>query len=245
METKSLIDQIEFSCKNWIDPEETGIKGYVLYAKEIADSKAKPLLRIPQFDPTSPAMIRLALGTYDFLAEIEDAWGAKTEYIIAQSVSIIEPTIQERIEFEDSGIKEDIKGSGDSKMMMMILTAEGSLGPLIRPPEEGEEEQISPENAAVAAGQAKINALENLLDSGAGAVSDPDSALIMVNTIGSVVGPSGGEGPSSVGLEVGTKAVAATEVRLLLGAYYNPTFRISLTHCLIWMSQLQVPCCRQ
>ena len=110
-----MIDQIEFYCKNWIDPEETGIKGYVLYAKEIADSKAKPLLRIPQFDPTSPAMIRLALGTYDFLAEIEDAWGAKTEYIIAQSVSIIEPTIEERIEFEDSGIKEDIKGSGDSK----------------------------------------------------------------------------------------------------------------------------------
>ena len=52
----------------------------------------------------------------------------------------------------------------------------------------------------------------DLLDSGAGSVSDPDTALIVVNTIGSVVGPGDTEGPKSVGLEVGTKAVDATEV---------------------------------
>ena len=60
--------------------------------------------------------------------------------------------------------------------------------------------------------QAKINSLNSLLESGGEAVSDPDAALIMVNTIGSVVGPGESEGPPSVGLEVGTKAVAATEV---------------------------------
>ena len=109
MTAKALIDQVEFSCKNWKDPEEMGIKGYTLFAKKITEKKAKPMLKVSQFDPTSPAIIRLALGTYDFSAEITDIWGAKTKYVIAESIDIIEPTMEERIIFEDSGMKDQIK----------------------------------------------------------------------------------------------------------------------------------------
>ena len=45
-------------------------------------------------------------------------------------------------------------------------------------------------------------------------MSDPDGALIVANSIGSVVGDGNSDGESSVGLEVGTKAVDATEVNL-------------------------------
>ena len=60
--------------------------------------------------------------------------------------------------------------------------------------------------------KAKIDALDSLLSSGAGSVTDPDTALIVVNTIGSVLGPGEGDGPKTVGLEVAMKAVDATEV---------------------------------
>ena len=59
--------------------------------------------------------------------------------------------------------------------------------------------------------KAKIDALDDLINSGGGAVSDPGGALILVNTIGSVLGTED-EGPKSIGLEVGNKAVDATGV---------------------------------
>jgi hypothetical protein len=51
-----------------------------------------------------------------------------------------------------------------------------------------------------------------LIESGAISVTDPDGALIVANAIGTVIGDGGGDGQSTVGLEVGTKAVDATEV---------------------------------
>ena len=51
-----------------------------------------------------------------------------------------------------------------------------------------------------------------MLESGATSVADPDGALIVANAIGAVIGDGGGDGKATVGLEVGTKAVDATEV---------------------------------
>ena len=108
---KALIDELEFSCKNWNDPEEMGIKGYVLYARKTTAKKPSPMLKVSQFDPSNSPKIRLPLGTFDFLAEIADTWGAKSTYSIAENIEIIEPTNEERIDFEDSGIKDQIKES--------------------------------------------------------------------------------------------------------------------------------------
>ena len=58
--------------------------------------------------------------------------------------------------------------------------------------------------------QGKINAINELIESGAASVTDPDGALIVTNSIGGVLG----DGEGTVGLEVGTKAVDATEVNL-------------------------------
>ena len=108
---KALIDEVEFSCKSWADPEEMGIKGYVLYARKTSAQKATPMLKISQFDPSNPPKIRFPLGTFEFSAEITDIWGAKSLYIISESIDILEPTNDERIYFEDSGIKDQIKES--------------------------------------------------------------------------------------------------------------------------------------
>ena len=67
--------------------------------------------------------------------------------------------------------------------------------------------------------QAKISAMDDLMSSGASAVSDPEAALMVTNAIKSIIGDDtgdeggGGGASSSVGLEVTTKAVEATEVR--------------------------------
>ena len=60
--------------------------------------------------------------------------------------------------------------------------------------------------------------MNDLVNSGASAVSDPEAALMVTNAIKSIIGDDkeegeGGGGSGSVGLEVTTKAVDATEVR--------------------------------
>ena len=103
----SLIDELEFSCVAWEDPEVMGLKGYVLYAKK--DTKElKPMLKISKFDPSSPAMIRLGTGNYSFVAEITDIWGAKALFPIAENLQTVLPTNEERIAFAESGIKEGL-----------------------------------------------------------------------------------------------------------------------------------------
>ena len=58
--------------------------------------------------------------------------------------------------------------------------------------------------------------MDDLVNSGASAVSDPEAALMVTNAIKSIIGDDtgedGGGGSSSVGLEVTTKAVDATEL---------------------------------
>ena len=74
-------------------------------------------------------------------------------------------------------------------------------------------ESLSPEDAAAAAeGMAKINAMDDLINSGADAVSDPDGALMVTSAINSIIGGDEGASDGSVGLEVADKAVKATEV---------------------------------
>ena len=121
----SLIDSIEFTCKDWTDPEKIGISAYVLYTtdlgtnvkvnsrKYIMSSRdvqvAKPMLKLTKFDPSNPSTIRMAPGNYSFEAEIVDTWGAKAFYQISTRTEFIIPTNEERIDFEESGVKEETK----------------------------------------------------------------------------------------------------------------------------------------
>ena len=84
-----------------------GIKSYVLYTKK-DDGELKPMLKIEKFDPFSPTFIRLGTGTISFVAEITDIWGAKAFFTIAEDIETVVPTNEERIAFDQSGIKEKI-----------------------------------------------------------------------------------------------------------------------------------------
>ena len=84
-----------------------GIQGYVLYTKK-DQGELKPLLKISQFDPANPALIRLGTGVISFIVEVCDIWGAKAFYTIAEDIATTTPTNDERIEFENSGLKEKI-----------------------------------------------------------------------------------------------------------------------------------------
>ena len=76
-------------------------------------------------------------------------------------------------------------------------------------------ESLSPEEAAAAEeGLAKIAAMDDLINSGAESVSNPESALMVTNAIASILGSDDGNSTqSTVGIEVATKAIDATEVR--------------------------------
>ena len=71
---------------------------------------------------------------------------------------------------------------------------------------------------------AKINAMDDLINSGADAVSDPDGALMVTSAINSIIGGDEGASDGSVGLEVADKAVKATEVIWKLETYFLQHF---------------------
>lgn len=58
----------------------------------------------------------------------------KGYFSISDKIDFDFPTNDERIDFEESGVKEAIQGSGDSKALMLILSAElkisSALGPI-------------------------------------------------------------------------------------------------------------------
>jgi len=168
-------------------------------------------------------------------------------YALASGTEFILPTNDERIEFEDSGVKEAAQGAGDSKTLMLIISAElaisSALGSIQRnETPEGETEiqgylfiksssvesdpsafvisaaaleSLSAEEAAAAEeGLAKIAAMDDLINSGAESVSNPESALMVTNAIASILGSDDGNSTqSTVGIEVATKAIDATEVK--------------------------------
>ena len=104
---RGLVDELEFSCHSWEDPELMGIKGYVLYTRKDG-GELKPMLKITKFDPFSPSFVRLGLGNMSFVAEVTDVWGAKAFYTIAENIETVSPTNEERIAFDESGIKDKI-----------------------------------------------------------------------------------------------------------------------------------------
>ena len=65
------------------------------------------MLKLSKFDPSNPSTIRMAPGNYSFKAEIVDTWGAKAFYEVSARTEFTVPTNNERIEFEESGVKEE------------------------------------------------------------------------------------------------------------------------------------------
>ena len=66
------------------------------------------MLKLSKFDPSNPSTVRMAPGNYSFTAEIVDTWGAKAFDLISARTEFIVPTNDERIAFEESGIKDEI-----------------------------------------------------------------------------------------------------------------------------------------
>ena len=65
------------------------------------------MLKLTKFDPSNPSTLRMAPGNYSFEAEIVDTWGAKAFYQISARTEFIVPTNDERIEFDESGVKDE------------------------------------------------------------------------------------------------------------------------------------------
>ena len=165
----SLINDVTFFCKNWTDPEEQGIKNYVIYSVD-GDGQKTPMLKVAYFDPSTPVKAILSPGEYTMQIYITDKWGSQTPYTIpdpsgtkAQKVNVYPPSCDEMEIFEKSGKLAELSGSGDSSTMMMILAAKSAIGYCPAKVEVVEVEPgvatttLSPEelkdNAAVAAGQ--------------------------------------------------------------------------------------------
>ena len=65
------------------------------------------MLKLTKFDPSNPSTVRMAPGNYSFQAEIVDTWGAKAFYQISTRTEFTVPTNEERIDFDESGVKDE------------------------------------------------------------------------------------------------------------------------------------------
>ena len=52
------------------------------------EGRLEPLVKIPEFDPDNPTVIVLKTGIYRLGVTIEDAWGAKINFIIPSEVVV-------------------------------------------------------------------------------------------------------------------------------------------------------------
>ena len=89
-EVKSLVVELEWKCDGWKDPEEMGVSGFVLYSQPVGKER-KPMLQVDKFDPSTPSLVRLSPGIYNFIHEITDAWGAKMEGYTTEELNAILP----------------------------------------------------------------------------------------------------------------------------------------------------------
>ena len=105
---RSCVDEIEFVCDGWEDPEDMGVKEYVLYAQKHGQEKV-PLISVSRFDAENPTIIRVGTGTLTLSVEVIDIWGAKALYIFEDALEPVLPTNEERVGFANSGVKEKVK----------------------------------------------------------------------------------------------------------------------------------------
>ena len=152
---------------------------------------------------------------------IEDNWGAKTTYKLADSVVVDPINTADFQDFMKSGKLDELLGSGDKGTMMMVLQAQASvladsdetlieeetLVDIPSIPKTAEEEEF---DKAAAKGTLKVNSLNLITDSGGGLTTDMPTTEIVAKTIEAIIGEPPVEGEKSdVGLEA-TKA--ATQV---------------------------------
>ena len=205
----SMMDNFFVSCIGWEDPEDAGIKLYVI--SSISKGEEASLAKVSSFDPDAPLQISLGTGVHDISVMIEDAWGAKTVYKIPNQV-VVDPI--DPAEFEDfikSGSLDELVGSGDKGALMMALQAQASVladsdDTLINEESLIPSIPLTPEEQefqkAVVKGQLKVDALDLITKSGGGMVNDMPSAEIVAKTVEAIIGEPPAEGEKSdIGLE--------------------------------------------
>ena len=204
-----MMDKFFVTCIGWEDPEDAGIKLYVI--SSISNGEEASLAKVNSFDPDTPLQISLGTGVHDISVMIEDAWGAKTVYTIPSQV-VVDPI--DPAEFEDfikSGSLDELVGSGDKGALMMALQAQASVladsdDTLINEESLVPSIPLTPEEQefqkAAVKGQLKVDALDLITKSGGGMVNDMPSAEIVAKTVEAIIGEPPAEGEKSdIGLE--------------------------------------------
>ena len=121
-----MVDKFYINCFDWIDPEGAGIKNYKISSSNNGEAEAS-LATTTYFDPKAPLELSLATGVHNISILIEDMWGAKSKFYLPEPV-IVDPVSPTDFEdFMDSGLLEELLGSGDKGTLMTVLQAQASV----------------------------------------------------------------------------------------------------------------------
>ena len=121
-----MVDKFYINCFDWIDPEGAGIKNYKISSSNNGESEAS-LATTTYFDPKAPLELSLATGVHNISILVEDKWGAKTTFYLPESV-IVDPVSPTDFEdFMNSGLLEELLGSGDKGTLMTVLQVDLGL----------------------------------------------------------------------------------------------------------------------
>ena len=210
---KAMVDKFYINCFDWIDPEDAGIKNYKISSSNNGEAEAS-LATTTYFDPEAPVELSLATGVHNISIQVEDDWGAKTTFYLPEPV-IVDPVSPTDFEdFMNSGLLEELLGSGDKGTLMTVLQAQASViadsdatlineEPLVNLGDDDILTDAEKEfNKAAAKGQLKVNSLDLITQSGGGLTTDLPTAEIIAQTIESIIGePPLDNEKSDVGLE--------------------------------------------
>ncbi|XP_023332927.1 uncharacterized protein LOC111704811 [Eurytemora carolleeae] len=214
----SLVDESEFVCSGWIDPEDIGIAKYTLFSTD-ANGKQATVVSLARFSPDVPTLLRLSPGKFNFKVVINDVWAASTEYIIPGLVEVKVPTPAQLLELETSGVMDQAMASQDSSLVMAILNAKMAIlsdESNVVLEDTPANMNLSPEQkqelVSATIGQKKIEAMDSLVSNGATVATSPQSLSAVSQTLSNILGAPPEDGkPSTLGLEVVTKVVSISE----------------------------------
>lgn len=206
----SMVDKFILTCDGWIDPENAGIKQYLITSE--SNGNVASLAKVTMFDPKEPLELTLSTGVHKLFVTIEDLWGGRVVFQLADPVEVDPIDPSSFSDFMKSGTIEELAETGDKGALLMVLQAQAEVladsdafvseEPLVAVPglELTPEEQER--NEAVVKAQMKIDAFTMLDNTAAGVTTELSTTEIVAKTVESLIGDGPLEGESGdIGLE--------------------------------------------
>lgn len=121
-QSRALIDSFFVNCEGWTDPDDHGIKSYVII---LVDSSGAKQTLINQQHSVSQHSMEMVLqpGNFSIVVKILDTYDACTELEVVTDLEVRMPTTEELKAVDIDAILEELAGTGNTQLLNTYILA--------------------------------------------------------------------------------------------------------------------------